>query len=428
MSDQGISRRNFMRLGLAGGAVALTGPRLSALSARAWAGAPAADRDRVLVAIFLRGGADALNIVMPRKDPEYLKLRPGIAVVDGDDAAAAPLVLDELFGMNPALAALAPFWAAGSFAPVLCAGSPHPTRSHFDAQDFMEYAAPGRRDIRDGWLNRYLAASASGQKDEGLRAVAMQKKLPRALRGQYAVLAAPARSRKDIDEVLDQFDDLYGDPGMSGDDQMGERPEEDAALDVGRDTIEKLRRFYTLVEDTEVAPSPIAYPKGDPGSGLERIARAIKAKAGLQVAAIDYGGWDTHINQGGATGLMAGRLSNLAKSLAAFATDLGPERMKKVCVVVMTEFGRTCAENGNKGTDHGHGSHMLLLSGALKEKKVQGRWEGLDPKKLYTGRDLPVTTDFRAVFNELLDDFMGFAPPKDFFPDFKAPRRLGLFA
>ncbi len=427
MTDSRFTRRDFLRFGLVGGGLALTGPNLSAISARAFAGAPAPDRERVLVTIFLRGGADALNIVMPLDDPDYLKLRPGIAVVSGEDAAAAPLALDDRFGMNPALAPLKPFWDSGRFAPIVCTGSPHPTRSHFDAQDFMEYAAPGRRDIRDGWLNRYLTASADPQKDEGLRAVAMQKKLPRALRGKYAVLAAPARSRKDMDEVLDQFDDLYGSPPTAGEGEMGERPEEDAALDVGRNTIEKLRRFYALVEDAEVEASPVRYPKDELGRGLERVARAIKAKAGLQVSSLDYGGWDTHTNQGGAVGSMANRLGNLAKSLSAFAADLGDERMKKVCVLVMTEFGRTCAENGNRGTDHGHGGHMLLLSGALKEKKVHGRWDGLDAKKLYTGRDLPVTTDFRAVFGETLDDFMGFAPPKDFFPEYRRPRRMGLF-
>ncbi len=208
---------------------------------------------------------------------------------------------------------------------------------------------------------------------------------------------------------------------------MTERPDDDAALDVGRDTIDKLRRFYALVEDAEVEESPVRYPKDELGNGLARIARAIKAKAGLQVAAMDIGGWDSHVNQGGATGSMATKLGALARSLAAFAADLGDVRMKKVCVMVMSEFGRTCAENGNKGTDHGHGGHILLLSGALHEKKVFGRWDGLDPKKLYTGRDLPASTDFRSVFNETLTDFMGFPTPKEFFPEYRPPKRMGLF-
>ncbi len=370
---------------------------------------------KTIVTIYLRGGADALNMIVPFGDKHYRDLRPQIAITaDAKKESERLIPLDKMFGFHPALASFKPLYDAKVMAPIVCVGSPHPTRSHFDAQDFMEYAAPGRRDIKDGWLNRYLAAS--DQSRNGLRGVALQKKLPRSLRGDYPVLAVSPRKTKQMEEVLDEFDDLYG----GG---MGKKRASDSAVRVGRDTISTLRKFNSIVEGSSIVPSTVTYPKGRFAKGLSQIAKVIKARTGLEAACLDVSGWDTHANQGGATGSYARRLKMVADSVAAFFSDIGDKQMKDVCILIMTEFGRTCRENGNQGTDHGHGSAMMVLSGSLNGGRVVGDWSGLDPKKeLYQGRDLQVTTDYRTVFQSCLTDFMGFKMPKDFFPEYSYPK------
>ncbi|MFT7619137.1 MAG: hypothetical protein ACI97A_002786 [Planctomycetota bacterium] len=409
-----MKRRELLKVGL--GTIGSTLLVPSALGARIFS-APLADATkRTIVAIYLRGGADALNMIVPYGDKFYRQLRPQIAITaDAEKENERLIKLNKMFGFHPALAALKPFYDKGMMAPIVCVGSNHPTRSHFDAQDFMEYAAPGSRSVKDGWLNRYLAA-VEVQNKTGLRGVALQKKLPRSLRGSYPVLAVPAGKSGKLIKVLDEFDDLYG-----GD--MDGKRTKDGAEQVGRDTISRLRRFHSIVEGSSIAPSTVTYPKGRYAQGLSQIARLIKANAGLETACLDVGGWDTHTNQGGATGNYANRLKGIADGISAFARDLGDKRMKDVCVMVMTEFGRTCRENGNQGTDHGHGSAMLMLSGSLNGGRVVGDWAGLDPKKqLYQGRDLQVTTDFRQVFHDTLKDYMGFDVPSSFFPDYSPPK------
>ncbi len=378
-----------------------------------------------LVIVYLRGGADPLNIIVPYSDRRYYELRPTIAIPAKDSAEGAGVLrLDRDFGLHPALASLMPFWEAEKLAPILNVGSPHPTRSHFDAQDFMEYAAPGMRTVREGWLNRFLAASDEKRELTGLRALAMQGLLPRSLRGAYTALAVPEQRVLGDKELLDLYGPLYG----SGEGAMEPRREdEESLIDAGRDTFETLELFRKIVGDKDKrSRGGGGYPSGGLGSTMRDLAQVIRAGAGLEVAALDVGGWDTHAGQGGAQGNMANRLRSLGDALAAFMNDLGPHA-EHTLVMVMTEFGRTCRENGNSGTDHGHASAMLLLGGGVAGGRVHGKWTGLAEANLYQRRDLQVTTDFRDVFAEVLRKHFRFDAPKDFFPEYSAGRVRRLF-
>jgi uncharacterized protein (DUF1501 family) len=417
-----FTRRDLLRAAGVGAASLLA---TSALPAGLLAQEPPAQAagPPALVVVFLRGGADALNILVPYSDPRYRELRPTIALrAPGDPDGPEVVRLDDTFGLHPSLAALAPLWAARRLSGVVAAGSPHPTRSHFDAQDFMEYAAPGLRSVGEGWLNRYLRAtkgSGAGELRKGeLRAVAMQGLLPRALRGAVPVLAVP--DDKILDRaagVLDLFEDVYG-AGMDGPAAAG-----DPVVAAGRDSVEALRR-YTAITD-QAAARATSYPAGRLGDRLRNVASLLQADVGLQVAALDVQGWDHHANEGAADGTLGVMLKDLGDALAAFALDLGP-RLDRTLVLVLSEFGRTVRENGNRGTDHGHGGLALLLGGAVKGGRVHGRWDGLAERALYMDRDLPVTTDFRDVMAAVLRDHLGFDPPRGFFPDHR-PGRLELF-
>ncbi len=410
-----LHRRAFLKLSGAGLLAAHLPRPLFHLGGRA--GRPA------LVTIYLRGGQDTLNTLVPFGDERYGQLRPTIAIPASGEGAVLPL--DKTFGLHPALAPLGPLYAAKRLLPIVCVGSPHPTRSHFDAQDFMEYAAPGLRTVRAGWLDRYLHQTRS-DRDSPLRAVAMQGLLPKSLRGDYPVLAVPDTQRRG--EGLGAVEGLYGGGETMGG-QMGDpKPTGpvDPVLEAGRATIAALRRLDEVVQQAPAAPATATYPQGGLGQRLRRIARLIRAGE-TEVACADMGGWDHHANEGGSEGTFATMLGHVAQSLAAFATDLGPD-LDRTLVLVMTEFGRTCRENGNAGTDHGHGGLMLALGGGIAGGRIAGRWNGLADKDLYQARDLPVTTDFRDVMADVLRQHLGFQPPADFFPGHKPGKGLGLFA
>jgi uncharacterized protein (DUF1501 family) len=413
-----ITRRDFVKAAGAGAAASMM-PGLFAQDA----GKTVARGKPTLVTIYLRGGQDALNVLVPFGDKRYKEIRPTIAVPekDSEEDGAGIVALDAMFGLHPSLKALKPLWDAKQLAPICNTGSPHDTRSHFDAQDFMEYAAPGSRTIKAGWLNRYLEATKGKdeKKDDKftLRALAMQPLLPRACRGCYPVLAVPERNVLNNEKVLDTFGEMYG-SGM-------ESREEDPVVAAGQDTIETLKRYKEAVAKHR-GERKVTYPGGGLGSKLQDIASVIHAGVGLEVASLDVGGWDHHANEGGSEGTLATMLKNVGDSLAAFAQDMG-DGLSNVMVLVMTEFGRTCRENGNRGTDHGHGGLMLALGGAVKGGKVHGKWTSLEDKDLYQARDLPVTTDFRDVFCEVLRSHMKFEPPKGFFPDYGPGGVKGLF-
>lgn len=426
---RGIQRREFLELVGAGAALSflpsareLLGQRGRETSAVA---APA------LVYLYLRGGMDALNALVPFGDKRYTELRPTLAIPPEDDPDSGPGIvrLDETFGLHPALAPLLPLWKAGRFAAVLNSGSPHPTRSHFDAQDFMEYAAPGSRSVHEGWLNRYLGITRPRTEQQGaqaesvLRALAMQGLLPRSLRGGFSALAVPERRVLNNQRMLDTFEDLYG--PMDGEMGGGERTPEDEVLDVGRETLETLEVYRETLKRNRREDGPV-YPQGIYGQRLADIAAILKAGVGLEVACMDIPGWDHHANQGGNSGMFHDMAGNLAGSLAAFSEDLG-EHFERTLVLVVTEFGRTCRENGTYGTDHGRGGVMFLLGAKVKGGKLHGKWGGLAERELVEGRDLPVTTDFRDIFADVLREHMGFDPPKGFFPDYGPKPVAGLF-
>jgi len=371
----------------------------------------------VLLAIYLRGGADFLNMVVPWKDPIYRSKRPTIALKEEDGVVP----LDAEFALHPALAPLAPLWSSGKLAPVLCVGSPHPTRSHFDAQDFMERAAPGERQVTSGWLNRYLAATKRKGESE-LRAIALQTLLPRSMRGDYPALATPPGLTRELDEgTLTEFEDVYA----AGDGMQGSPEEAGAVLESGRATIETMRQLKELLANSDKGGGAEGWPKSPFGASLRNLAALANADCGLEVAAVDYPGWDHHIRQGSTDGAQARMLANYAASIAALCTALGP-RLDDTLIVTMTEFGRTVAENGNNGSDHGRGGGMLLIGGGVRGGKLHGHWRGLDPKVLADGRDLPVTTDFRDVMAACLASRFGFEAPEGFFPEYKQGK-LELF-
>ncbi len=401
------TRREFLAQA---GALAAA-PMLSALPApvrrEEGAGSP------LLVVVFLRGGADFLNMLAPIGDPIYRSVRPTLAL--SKETGAIPL--DSEFALHPALTALKPLWDAKAFAPIVCTGSPHETRSHFDAQDFMERAAPGLRDVKSGWLDRYLAATTKKDASE-FRAVALQTLLPRALRGEHGALAvAPGQEKVTGEATLSEFEGLYGE------DMAGRADAGDVAAS-GHATIETLRRFNAIVEKAQPAKEAL-YPRSGFARRLSTLAALARADCGLEVAALDYTGWDHHIDQGAVEGDHARRLADYAESLAAFCRDLG-ERLDRTLIVTMTEFGRTVRENGNNGSDHGRGAGTFLVGGGVRGGRVHGKWRGLADKVLVDARDLPVTTDFRDVFAASLDALFGFDPPKDFFPEYK-PRSTTLF-
>jgi uncharacterized protein (DUF1501 family) len=417
-----LHRRDFLRA--AGGAAfaALAHGGLSPL--RALAEDPAKTTLPRLVVLYLRGGADSLNVVIPYADANYRKLRPGLAV----GAPGTPdgcLEAAQGFGLHPAMASLHKLYKQELFAPVINVGSPHPTRSHFDAQDFMEYAAPGVRTITEGWLNRWLAATNEGaRKEVELRALAAQPLLPRSMRGQFPVLAVPEERAM---ASMDEFDGLYGKGSKEGE-GMDKRPDEktEKILGAGQETIRKLRFLQDILSKAGGAGG-VKYPAGALGRQLQSIAQVFKADVGLEVAAADVGGWDHHAKEGGPDGQMADMLRNLSDSISAFVEDIGPERLKSTLVLVMSEFGRTVAENGNDGTDHGHGGVMLAVGGPVQGGRVFGKWSGLESSSLYEGRDMPVHTDFRLVFTEVLSSHLGFSKLDKFFPDWKpAGPALGL--
>ncbi len=432
------SRREFLRRS---GQAALGASMLGLLDPSRLAFADSEEtRDcPTLLCVYLRGGADSLNAIVPYGDPLYYQLRPTIGIpaeADGEDPGV--IKLNKMFGLNPAMAPLHPLFEKGLVAPIMNVGSTHTTRSHFDAQDFMEYAAPGVRTLTDGWLARYLLATTKGNGDSELRALAMQSLLPRSIRGEYPVLAVPDA---DPDQALTAFGKLYEscnedvamqraqmakEKAKDGMDQMagkddaskGERENRHSIVTSGANTVRTLKRLRAITSAGASAPGA-TYPASRFGEQLRSLSRVIKARVGLEIAAVDVRGWDHHARQGSTDGVYHRMLSDVSASLAAFVTDLGP-LVDKTCVLVMSEFGRTVRENGNNGSDHGHGGFMLALGGMVKGNHVYGKWTGLEESKLYEGRDMPVHTDFRLVFAEVLKRVFKYdALDKDFFPGYK---------
>jgi uncharacterized protein (DUF1501 family) len=406
-----ISRRFFLK-GSALAVAGFGGPPAWLL--RAAARSPS--RRKVLVVIFQRGAADGLNIVVPYGESRYASLRPAIHIPrpgSGDDAA---LDLDGFFALHPSLAPLLPLYQTKTLAIVEAAGSPDPTRSHFDAQDFMESGTPGRRATPSGWLNRALTPQSAAASP--LRAVSVGTQLPLTLRGANpAVAVASLESfRLPGPAVTGAFAAMYGQAG------------DPALRNAGKETFEAMSIIQRLDQQPGQTEGGAQYPNGSLGQSLRQIAWLIKAGVGLEVAFAELGGWDHHINEVGARtteGQLANVLREFGGSLAAFYADLGP-RIEDVTVVTMSEFGRTARENGDRGTDHGHANVMFILGGAVRGGRVYGDWPGLADSQLYEGRDLALTTDFRDVLAELVIKQLGNPDLGSVFPGYAQPRFRNL--
>jgi uncharacterized protein (DUF1501 family) len=373
-------------------------------------------RKKILVAIFQRGAVDGLNVIVPHGEQSYYDLRPTIAIPRPNGTPDGAVDLDGFFGLHPSLAPLKPIYDSGHLAIVHAAGSPDPTRSHFDAQDFMESGTPGRKATADGWLNRALPPESG--RISPARAVCMGSELPRSLRGRNNAVAI---------NNLNDFQ-VHDSRGSSTFESMYANTHDKFLNGTGRETFDAVKLMQSIQKQSYTPANGAHYPNGHLGQSMQQIARLIKSDVGLEVAFTDVGGWDTHVNEVGpkpTVGQLANLLNDFGQALAAFYQDLG-DRMADVAVVTMSEFGRTARENGDRGTDHGHANAMFVLGGGIRGGKVYGEWPGLQNEQLYENRDLNLTTDFRDVLGELVTRHLGNRQILNVFPGFSSPNFRGV--
>jgi uncharacterized protein (DUF1501 family) len=388
-----IQRRDFLRA-----AATLSAAGVVLIGTHAWA-ARAPDgggNHKRLVVVFMRGAVDGLNVVVPYGDSQYYEQRPNIAIPRTGSSDTSVIDLDGHFGLHPALAQLLPQWRNRTLAFVHACGSPDPTRSHFDAQDFMESGTPGVRITPDGWMNRVLAALPGDHSPT--EAVSLGATLPRIFAGRMPVAnillgrGADHPIPLDNPQIENAFDQLY-----SGNDQLSQAFREGQAA--------RKRILAELQQDMTAADA--GAPPADGFSGdTGRLARLIARDPTIRLAFLAVSGWDTHINEGSFKGQLANHLKPLGDGLASFADQLGPAYADTV-ILVISEFGRTVRENGNGGTDHGHGNVMWVMGGPVRGGQVYGSWNGLSPTNLYQERDVAVTTDFREPISNILRAHMG---------------------
>lgn len=414
-----ISRRVFLR----NGALTVIGTAAipSFLTRAAFADTNGKRGRKRLVVLFQRGASDGLNLVIPHTDPLYYRMRPTIAIPQ-----RSIIDLDGQFGLHPSMSALKPLWDSKQLALIHASGSPDPTRSHFDAQDYMESGTPGVKSTEDGWLNRTVAkvpAEPLDGKVSPFRAIALGTALPRALAGTSPAVAISnvnefgvggrATNPTIVQNVSNTFESMYAgsvDKVMSG---------------TGRDTFDAVKMLRSANPGRYVPAAGADYPRGRFGESLKQVAQLIKADLGVEVAFADIGGWDHHVNEGAVQGQLSNLAREFSQAIAAFWKDLG-DLGEDTIVVSMSEFGRTARENGTRGTDHGHANVMFVIGGPVKGGKVYGRWPGLDERHLYEGRDLEVTTDFRTVLSECLTDHLGCKDLAAVFPKFTAEKKSFL--
>jgi len=364
--------------------------------------------NKLLVVIFQRGAADGLNIVVPHAEPQYYAMRPSINI-----PRQKVIDLNGFFGLHPSLSSFQPLWQQGHLAIVHAAGSPDTTRSHFDAQDFMETGTPGVKATEDGWLNRSLHdLPLAVPKASAFRAIALGPSLPRILSG-----AEPAVAMNNINDFSVGGKNPKASPAASAFEAMYDNSSDSVLHGTGEETFDAVKMLKDADPGKYTPAANANYPKGRLGDSLRQLAQLIKANLGVQVAFADIGGWDHHVNEGATEGQLANVLGEFSQSIAAFWTDLG-DLGEDTVVVTMSEFGRTARENGNRGTDHGHANVMFVLGGPVKGGKVYGRWPGLADSQLYEGRDLALTTDFRQVIGEAVTRHLGNKNLANVFPGY----------
>ena len=416
-----ITRRVFLQ----GGAMAVVGTTVvpAFLQRVAFASERAATGKRKFIVIFQRGAADGLNIVMPHGEASYYAMRPTIAI-----PRQQVIDLDGFFGLHPAMASFKPLWEQGHLAIVHAAGSPDPTRSHFDAQDYMESGTPGVKSTEDGWLNRALrdrscvgSESGSGTRlgepchaESPFRAVALGSALPRMLAG-----SAPAVAISNVNNFGVGGRNPQAQPLANTFEAMYDQSVDAVLHGTGQETFDAVKMLKSA-DPQKYTPAPGAnYPRGPLGNALRQVAQLMKVDLGVEVAFSDVGGWDHHVNEGSVQGQIAQRVGDLSQAMAALWTDLG-NLAEETVVVTMSEFGRTARENGNRGTDHGHANVMFILGGPVRGRRVYGRWPGLAQEQLNEGRDLALTTDFRTVLSEVVYRHLGNRNLGTVFPGFDA--------
>jgi uncharacterized protein (DUF1501 family) len=411
-----MDRRYFLKssgIGLASFGLMAAAPDFLHQFANAQAAVKGYGKKKVLVTVFQRGAVDGLNVVVPHGDGEYYRLRPTIAVPEPKKTDGA-LDLDGFFGLHPSLQPLVPLFQSKQLAIIDAAGSPDNTRSHFDAQDYMESGTPGNKGTRDGWLNRILQ-DMNSKEISPFRAVAMTQQLPRSLYGK-----APAVAMSNLSDFSVKAG-IYTQNLQGGFEGLWQDNAKDSLVETGKETFEAVNFLKQANPGQYKAENGAVYPNTDFGRSMTQIAQLIKAGVGLEVAFTDTGNdvrWDTHINEGSSRGQLANYLRTYGQALAAFATDLG-KRMDDVVVITMSEFGRTARENGSRGTDHGHANMMFAIGNSVKGGKVYGDFKGLKDSELNEGRDLALTTDFRDVFAEAAVKHLGDKSLDKIFPGYQ---------
>ncbi len=406
-----ITRRTFLK----GGAMAVVGTAaIPQFLTRAAFGAAAATANKRLVVVFQRGAADGLNIVIPHAESAYYAMRPSINI-----PRQQVIDLNGFFGLHPSMSSLKPLWDQKHLAIVHAAGSPDETRSHFDAQDYMESGTPGLKSTDDGWLNRSMQIQ-QGAPDSPFRAVALGTSLPRILAGKNPAVAV---------SNINGFGIAGGSPASApiGNtfEAMYSQSVDSVLHGTGRETFEAVKMLKSADPQKYTPAAGANYPKGRFGDAMRQTAQLIKSNLGVQVAFTDIGGWDHHVNEGAAEGQLSNVLRDFSQAISAFWIDLGTLSEDTV-LITMSEFGRTARENGNRGTDHGHANVMFVLGGAVRGGRVYGRWPGLDNSQLHEGRDLALTTDFRTVVGESVARHLGNHDLNAVFPGFNNPQQSFL--
>jgi uncharacterized protein (DUF1501 family) len=378
--------------------------------------AESAERRKLLIVVFQRGAVDGLNMVVPFGEADYYRARPNIAIGKPGGAGGA-IDLNGFFGLHPRMSSLKPLWDRGELAIVHATGSHDTTRSHFDAQDYMESATPGIKSTKDGWLNRYLQGSGIGDQGSGsgtsagtstgtsagnsagspLRGIALTKQMPRSLQGTAPALAIGSTGDFTVADMSARtsFEEIYA----AAQSDQALRATAGEAFDAMKTLAKKTAGRYQPA-------SGAAYPRSPFGQAMQEIARLAKSDVGLEIAFAESTQWDHHVNEGAATGQIANRLDDFSRGITALAQDLG-DRMADTVILTMSEFGRAVAENGSRGTDHGHGNAMFVIGGTVRGGQVYGTWPGLAVGDRHDGRDLAVTTDFRDVFGEVVMRHLG---------------------
>jgi uncharacterized protein (DUF1501 family) len=392
-----ITRRAFLK----SGALAVVGtsaiPGFLTRSVMAEVASATATRKK-LVVIFQRGAADGLNIVVPYTESSYYQMRPTIAVPQN-----RVLDLNGYFGLHPAMASFKPLYDQGHLAIVHAAGSPDMTRSHFDAQDYMESGTPGVKATQDGWLNRALGAEDKqhAAHHTAFRAIALGSQVPLTLQGRV-----PAIAMSNIQSFAVGGQGPSAAPINSAFQSMYDESTDALLHGTGEEAFNAVKMLKEANPAQYRPAAGVNYPNGEFGNSLRQIAQLLKASLGVEAAFTDVGGWDTHQNQGGVDGQLAARLQDFSRAIAAFWLDMGDDA-ENITLVTMSEFGRTARQNGTGGTDHGHANVMFVLGGKVKGGKVYGRWPGVAPEQLNQNRDLAVTTDFRQVLGEATAKTLG---------------------